>query len=168
MNKTKITHEDLIKIARRWLWKDCVVVVTEMSIAYGEGEIPDAIGWNYLGWSTIVECKVTRADFLIDKKKKCRKEKSIGNKRYYLAPKGLIKTDELPEGWGLLECIDKKQRPKITWASPLIENINHGREILLLISCLRRIGGLRNGISVRCYQFDSKNRATLGIKESPE
>jgi len=164
-----MNHADLVKMAKKWLWKEHIVVVTEMSIAYGEGEIPEAIGWDYCGWATLIECKATRADFLGDKKKACRKrdENSTGNKKYYLAPEGIIKPDEVPSGWGLLECLDKRQRPKITRYPLKTEKINHGREILLLISCLRRIGGLRDGISVKCYQFGSKNRATLGIKESP-
>jgi len=165
---SKLNHSDLVKIAQKWLRRDSVVVVTEMSIAYGEGEIPDAIGWDYGGWSTLIECKATRADFLGDKKKKCRQENSMGNKRYYLAPEGLIKTEELPKGWGLLEATDKRQRPRTVLFSSKKVNINQGREILLLISCLRRIGGLREGISVKCYQWDSKNRATLGILRDAE
>ena len=164
---SELTHDDLVKIAKKWLWKRCIVVVTEMTIAFGEPEIADAIGWDYGGWSTLIECKATRADFLREKRKRHHKEKErgMGNKKYFLMPKGLITTDELPAGWGLLECVDRKRTPKIIKYPLLKEKINHGREILLLISCLRRIGGLSDGISVKCYQIHSKNRATLGIKE---
>jgi len=163
----ELTHDDLIKIAKKWLWKRCVVVVTEMKIAREEPEVVDAIGWEYGGWSMVVECKTTRADFLREKRKRHHKEKEggMGNKKYFLMPKGLITTDDLPTGWGLLECVDKKRTPTIIRYPLLKEDINHGREILLLVSCLRRIGGLSDGISVRCYQIHSKNRATLGIKE---
>jgi len=167
-----MTHDDLVAIAKKWLWKKCCVVVTEMSIAYGEGEIPDAIGWDYIGWSIVIECKVSRSDFLRDKKKRSRKEGNVmGSEKYYLIPAGLVTKDEIPEGWGLLECIDRKKTPKIIRYAHKDRNVDpkFGREILLLISCLRRIGGLREGISVRCYKFTSKNRATLGIKkEKPE
>lgn len=160
-----MNHEDLVKIAKKWLWKSCIVVVTEMKLPSGEGETVDAIGWDYGGWSIVVECKATRADFLREKRKRHHGEKEggMGNKKYFLVPKGLITTDELPGGWGLLECVDRKKTPEIIRYPPLKEGINHGREILLLLSCLRRIGGLRDGISVKCYQFHSKNRATLGI-----
>ena len=166
----ELTHDDLVKIAKHWLWKNCVVVVTEMKLPSREGEVVDAIGWDYGGWSIVIECKITRADFLREKRKRHHKEKEggMGSKKYFLMPKGLITTDELPTGWGLLECIDRKRTPKIIRYPLLKEDINLGREILLLISCLRRIGGLRDGISVKCYQFHSKNRATLGINKKEE
>lgn len=163
----KYSHDDLVEMARKWLWKKCCIVVTEMSIAYGEGEIADAIGWDYCGWSIVIECKASRADFLKDRKKLSRTGIGMGDAKYYLTPKGIISTDELPNGWGLLEFINKKRLPKVIRQA--VENKEthpkYGREISLLISCLRRIGGLRDGISVKCYQFHSKNRATLGIKK---
>lgn len=162
-----MTHDDLIIIAKKWLWKRCIVVVTEMSVGWGGEEIPDAIGWNYGGFSILVECKTSRSDFLNDKKKSSRQRKNgIGNMKYYLLPKGLITVDELPDEWGLIECVNKKNIPKVIKEAIGNRDINpkYGREILLLLSCLRRIGGLRDGISVKCYQFHTKNRATLGIQ----
>lgn len=42
----------------------------------------------------------------------------MGTKRYYCCPKGLLKKDELPEGWGLLEVNGdhsvKATRPIVT------------------------------------------------------
>lgn len=68
-------------------------------------EQPDVIGWVGLGYSWLIEVKVSRADFLKDKKKFQRlyPEKGMGDERYYLAPAGLIKLSELPDRWGLLE-----------------------------------------------------------------
>jgi hypothetical protein len=160
-----MTHSDLVKIARKWMWKKCVVVVTEMKIGEME-EVPDVIGWDYLGWSIAIECKATRSDFLRDRKKKSREfDLSVGNSKYYLAAEGLIQTHELPKGWGLLECVDKRRSP-VERRVPVKDgaiNPKLGKEICMLVSCLRRIRGLGPGISVRCYQIHTKARATLGI-----
>lgn len=52
--------------------------------------IPDVIGW-YLEQSVVFECKVTRNDFLNDKKKKNK----LGHFFYYIAPAGIINPNEL-------------------------------------------------------------------------
>ena len=68
--------------------------------------MPDAIGWKKECHSVLVESKVSRADFLADREKSFRQkpELGIGCERYYLAPRGLIRIEELPAGWGLLEA----------------------------------------------------------------
>lgn len=79
----------------------CPFVVIELVTC--EQETPDVFGWNY--WTTVlVEVKVSRSDFLADKKKWFRiyPEKGMGDYRYYCCPEGLIKENELPEKWGLL------------------------------------------------------------------
>lgn len=104
-----LTHAELVKRAERWLrnTRRCGVVLCEVMSA--SGETPDAIGWRWergVLVSTLVECKASRADFLADKVKPFRKPDcaySIGNERYYLAPAGIIKTEDLPSDWGLLE-----------------------------------------------------------------
>ena len=137
-----MNHEDLIKIAKKWLWKSCIIVVTEMKLPSGEGETVDVIGWDDCGWSIVVECKITRADFLRERKKRHHKEKEggMGNKKYFLVPKGLITTDELPGGGGLLECMDRKKTPEIIRYPTLKEDINHGREILLYFHAFVELG----------------------------
>src|SRR4051794_14342069 len=98
-----MTHQDLIKVAQRWLTNTahCAVVLTELSTS--AGEIPDAIGW-YGRNSILVECKISRGDFFADKDKPSRRaERVLGGKRFYLTPKGLVEPEEVPEGWGLLE-----------------------------------------------------------------
>lgn len=72
---------------------------------HGASESPDAIGWKNHGWSILVECKVSRADFLADLKKPHRvnPDGGMGQTRYFLTPPGLLKVDELPATWGLLE-----------------------------------------------------------------
>lgn len=106
-----MTHAELVKRAERWLrnTRRCGVVICEA--AAQSGETPDAIGWRFGGkLSVLVECKASRADFLADKRKWCRKNgatHSLGDERYYLAPAGIIKPEDLPERWGLLELSGK-------------------------------------------------------------
>lgn len=98
-------HSELIEIAVRWLrgTQRCSVVLAE---AQGGHEIPDAIGWARGGRvSTLVECKVSRSDFLRDAKKWHRRAGlAIGQQRYYLTPPGTIVPSDLPADWGLLEA----------------------------------------------------------------
>lgn len=119
---TEPTHDDLVERAERWLrnsaWRaetwgsgreyrqgcKCGVVLAEPS--GGCTETPDAIGWFGQGrQSILIECKVSRADFMADAKKLFRRrpEYGVGNFRYFMVRAGLIAEDDLPDGWGLLE-----------------------------------------------------------------
>ena len=130
------------------------------------GETPDVIGFRD-GKSTMIECKVSRGDFIADKKKVCRHYESIalGDWRYYCAPKGLIAPDEVPTDWGLLEACGEglvtRVHPHI-WAGR-----NQRNEIRILMSVIRRIGRMEpEGVSIRCYTHKTKNRATLTVADS--
>jgi len=107
----KITHKDLIKPAYDWVLKrgSCGVAFKELNTTCSNGEYPDVIGFGAWGHSVLVEVKVSRADFLSDKKKFFRKnpEQGMGRYRYYCCPKGLIKIEDLPEGWGLIYVNEK-------------------------------------------------------------
>lgn len=107
-----MTHKALCDIAAKWLKRNqsqnghgCAVSVTEAPSGWN-GEIPDAIGFRIAGHndgSIVVEVKVSRSDFLADKKKPHRaNDAGLGNWRYYLCPEGLINPSDLPNGWGLL------------------------------------------------------------------
>ena len=99
-----MTHAQLVSIAVKWLRSyRCGVVLSEQACL--SGEMPDAIGWKRACHSVLVECKVTRADFLSDRSKPFRHnpEKALGCERFYLTPAGLVRLEELPKGWGLLE-----------------------------------------------------------------
>jgi hypothetical protein len=70
----------------------------------------------------------------------------MGSQRFYCAPKGLIKKDELPSGWGLIE-INEKGRAVCT-VRPYTGNIgerqatfnkNYQAEHGLMYSALRRL-----------------------------
>ena len=97
-----ITHGKLIKAAKQWLQLKCSVVATELATSVSE--TPDAIGWSNGGLVCIVvECKISRSDFLADKKKShVLSKSSVGDYRYYLTPKDLITKNETPDGCGLV------------------------------------------------------------------
>lgn len=102
-----MTHRLLVQIAARWLsaTRGCSLVLTEFVCA-GATETPDAIGWRISqGWSILVECKTSRADFRADAAKLSRtsREHSIGQERWYLTQPGLLRAEEIPQDWGLLE-----------------------------------------------------------------
>jgi len=165
-------HAALIDLAQKWLWKQgCSIVVTDMT--HGGRETPDAIGFYGAGSSILVECKASRADFRTDAKKPFRRDpqRGMGKLRYYLAPKGVICEDDLPEKWGLIEAHDGKLRVAIK-AQPQHHYEGAREELQLLISCIRRIGPLEPpGVNVKFYTtgyYDAattkpKQRATLGV-----
>jgi hypothetical protein len=67
-------------------------------------ENPDVIGWAPEAGSVLIECKVTRSDFLRDASKPVRKNarEGMGQRRYYLCPAEVIQVKDLPPKWGLL------------------------------------------------------------------
>jgi hypothetical protein len=135
-----MTHAQLVEKAVRWLRSyRCGVVLSEQACV--SGEMPDAIGWKQACHSVLVECKVTRADFLVDREKPFRQkpERGIGSERFYLAPTALIKLEELPAGWGLLEY----RRGHIEMLQPSTKNLRTAvgfrYEMNLLLASLRRV-----------------------------
>ena len=101
-----MTHQQLVRLAEQWLRGKyrCGIVLSEQSCA--SGETPDVIGWKGKNRSVLVECKISRADFLCDREKPYRKDptQGMGCERFYLVPAGLITPQDLPKGWGLLEA----------------------------------------------------------------
>lgn len=101
-----MTHQQLVRLAEQWLRQRyrCGIVLSEQSCA--SGETPDVIGWKGSCRSVVIECKVSRADFFADQEKPFRRQPEIamGCERFYLVPQDLLGKQELPAGWGLLEC----------------------------------------------------------------
>lgn len=155
-------HARLVTAAAAWLRKqNCSIVLTEMTSA--ESETPDAIGWKGKR-SLLLECKASRADFLADRRKffRTHADYGIGRLRYFCAPKGMLKPAELPENWGLLEWDGDALRAA---KQPVpFSKYNSVGEVAMLLSTLRRIGqSAPTGTSIRCYVYETKNRATLGV-----
>jgi hypothetical protein len=122
-----MTHSELVQIGANYMryTMRCSPVVTERG-SMRHFEKPDVFGWRQQPLkdklagkpfdtveSILFECKVSRADFLKDQKKRTRVDGGtlgMGRYRYYFAPAGLIRPDELPENWGLIEVKDGKSR----------------------------------------------------------
>jgi hypothetical protein len=135
-----MTHAQMVERAVRWLRSyRCGVVLSEQACA--SGEMPDAIGWKRACHSVLVECKVTRADFLADREKPFRQkpQRGVGSERFYLTSHALIKLEELPTGWGLLEY----HRGRIEMLHPSAKNlrtvVGFSYEMNLLLASLRRV-----------------------------
>ena len=135
-----MNHAQLVEKAVRWLRRyRCGVILSEQACV--SGEMPDAIGWKRACHSVLVECKVTRSDFLADRAKPFRLKPThgVGCERFYLVPAGLIRHEELPAGWGLLEL----RSGRIETAHPSDKNlrsvIGFRYEMNLLLASLRRV-----------------------------
>ena len=135
-----MTHAQLVERAVRWLrWYRCGVVLSEQACV--SGEMPDAIGWKQACHSVLIECKITRADFLVDRAKPFRQkpEKGVGSERFYLTPPALLKQEELPAGWGLLEV----RRGRVEMMKASLKNmrtvVGFRYEMNLLLASLRRV-----------------------------
>lgn len=135
-----MTHAQLVGKAVQWLRSyRCGVVLSEQACA--SGEMPDAIGWKRACHSVLVECKISRADFLADREKPFRQKSHLGMgcERYYLVPAGLLRLEELPDGWGLLEWRNRE----ISRVQPATKNLRTAagfrHEMNLLLASLRRV-----------------------------
>jgi hypothetical protein len=97
-----LQHSTLVSVGVRWLGRKCSVVLYESATAAPEN--PDVIGWSPEAGSVLIECKVTRSDFLRDAGKPVRKNprEGMGQRRYYLCPAEIIQVKDLPPKWGLL------------------------------------------------------------------
>lgn len=101
----KMSHKELVSHSHYWLESQNMVRVALMEFGAGSnGEIPDVIGFGRFGNSVVVECKVSRSDFLSDKTKpfRAKPELGMGVYRLYACPWGMLKPEEMPEKWGLL------------------------------------------------------------------
>lgn len=121
-----MTHDELIELGKNWLSKQDSIALVESEIGVsprslgyrGPVEIADIIAWRWDTSSIVIEVKTSRADFLRDAKKPCRKVNAValGNELWYLCPKGIVDKSEVPAGWGLLvvkgKRIYKEKLPK--------------------------------------------------------
>lgn len=158
-NALGVSHGDLVQLGARWLGTRmrCPIVITEMA-TLGR-ETPDAIGWGHGGWSLLLECKASRADFMANGRK--NRYVGMGRHRWFLTPQGLVKPEEVPQDWGLLEwdgwkfheTVEAPPRDRYAWRD----------ELILMMSSLRRIGPMPSGVTVKVYTTERKNRAQAFI-----
>lgn len=144
-----VTHKDLVEAAYKWVLKSasCGVAIKELNTCCSNGEYPDVIGFGAWGHSVLVECKMSRSDFIADRKKPFRiaPELGMGSYRFYCTPINLLNIEDLPDGWGLLwvdeklrvKCIYKLAKGNLVLGQPLLKNIKAEHE--LMYSALRRL-----------------------------
>lgn len=124
-----MTHKECVESATYWLQGKCDVVLPEFFT--WNDELCDVIGFGYK-YSTMIECKIGRGDFLKDKKKTFRAypERGMGDLRYYCCPKGLIKPEELPDKWGLIYIYPSGYIKRVKEASIQPKNVKSEAHLL--------------------------------------
>jgi hypothetical protein len=138
----EVRHAQLVTCAVGWLRRSykCGIILSEQSCA--TGEIPDVIAWKGFCKSVLVECKVSRSDFLADAAKPFRvnPHEGMGSQRFYLAPAGIISANELPKYWGLLESRGRDISVAVK-PGRLDQRTEVGlmKEMNLLLASLRRV-----------------------------
>ena len=120
----------------RWLSRQCSVVLYEFAAEADEN--PDVIGWAPGAGSVLIECKLTRADFLRDATKAVRRNPraGMGQHRSYLCPPDVIQVKDLPPKWGLLWAA--RGQIMVERESRGHPERNLGAEVRFLSSMLRR------------------------------
>jgi len=140
-------HDEIVAASVRWLRRNgCAAILCDPFKA-GPREQPDAIGWRD-GISLVVEVKASRSDFLADAKKPHRIDPAdaVGDWRFYAAPAVVVKVEDLPAGWGLLEWDGRCLKPShgvplgnCNWHSaPFRDTANKRAETQLLVSAIHR------------------------------
>lgn len=182
--RTNFGHDGLVKTAIAWLrtmhcgkyLKEDGWGISAHSIIVSElvgcaTEIPDAIGFNAPN-VTLIECKQSRSDFMADQTKPSRipyGASCMGNRRYYLTPEGMLKPEEIPGVWGLLESTSRG----VVVVKPAVVVTDDTRarddEMRLLESVIRRVKPENpRGLSVRWYTdwpVDKKPQARAVVEQ---
>jgi hypothetical protein len=141
-SRDEAKHAQVIARAVEWLRRryKCGIILSEQYCA--TGEVPDVIAWKGHCRSVLVECKVSRADFLADAGKPFRQEPEdgMGSQRFYMAPAGVIRAEELPKHWGLLELCGREVRMLVKPGRvDLRSAVGLMKEMNLLLASLRRV-----------------------------
>lgn len=135
-----MTHRELVIRGVKWLKNTShykyrsPIILPEYSCS--AHSIPDVIGMSS-DRTTVLECKVSRSDFMADFKKSHRSFiDQLGNSRFYLVTANLIRPEEINNGWGLLYCYDNKIT--VQKESEWFTN-TRAQEYRILYSLIRRI-----------------------------
>lgn len=175
MSATNSLHYKLCLLAARELkygrlrfghYGKCKYVAVELNV-YG-AENTDV--WaSFCDCTAVIEVKTSRADFLADKKKYWRRPESAknqaGNFRCYLAPVGLLRVDEIPDNWGLLEYSEHDNVIYMRKRPPFNYTYNHA-DLIILQSILRREGFKEKIYNYRNAVSTIKPQETVRHKES--
>lgn len=141
-----MTHKECVAAGASWLYNKCDVVMPEFFTH--NSELADVIGFKTGGHSIMIECKVSRGDFLGDKKKpfRFRPERGMGDQRYYCCPAGMILPRELPEGWGLIYVYPTGFVKRVKWAAKLPKNVEAEHHLLFYYARRAVYGGFHPAI----------------------
>lgn len=93
-----MTHTELCKKTAERFVKSMAIYESTFSIC----EKPDVLNFDSSGFTQLFEIKMSRSDFLADRKKYAREHPHFGNERYFVCYGDFIKKDEVPQGW---DCI---------------------------------------------------------------
>lgn len=169
------THAQLVLLSYRWVLRSGGAAVAFRELVTVAMEMPDVLAIGGTVTSILVECKISRADFLADRKKPWRVNPSLGmgGHRIYCAPEGLLRLEELPEKWALLSVAPGGRctisyRPDPAWPTAkflcqrFAQERNERGEATVMLSALRRLHGL--GLMERIYEGSA--RAVAPIAET--
>ena len=162
----KVDHSDLCLLAYKFLKANNFGVVFRdgFKAFTSTGEQPDALGFRS-NTSCLIEVKVSRADFLADRKKPFRIDPAlgVGKWRFYLSPPDVISIQDLPPGWGLLTVISGRVKKVSGWPpnsqwnkAPFSDQTNTIAEQEIMYSALRRmqihghLDSIYDGLYGRC------------------
>lgn len=157
----KPTHHDLVLRACRWLDKSrrCGLVTAEPVAC---SEQPDAIGWCGM-FSTVVECKTSRADLLRERKKWHRRfYKGLGRTRWFMMPLDLAEAcgDVIAahyQGWGVLgvyqgvRCVKVLAEPSERWPERDTDTLRH--ELAIAVDIARKATDPRYRYDAAAYRY---------------
>ncbi len=158
----KDLHSKLCEIGRKWVLRAPSAKGGNMHLAFTEigcqsvKEHPDVFGLHSSGETIVLEAKASRSDFLADKRKEFRNDpdQGMGDFRYYICPKDVIKEEDLVgTQWGLIwvspggnctvvrghclnRSIHKKQENDLRWRCKK----NKEAENALILSLVIRVG----------------------------
>lgn len=155
-----VEHENQNRHALNWLKKQGFPVRSSNIQAVGSRERVDVIGFRSQV-SCLIESKVSRSDFLNEKKKPERSGESlgVGVYRFYICPEGLLKLEDIPDNWGLLYSNGKKvtqvmrKPPGNMWPAfesgsddwkSIQHKVNSSAERAILFSLCRRLASNTN------------------------
>lgn len=164
------THAELVLLAYRWVLRSGGAAVAFRELVTLAMETPDVLAIGGTVTSILVECKISRSDFLADRKKMWRVNPSLGmgSHRIYCAPEGLLRLEELPEKWALLSVAPNGKctlsyRPDPAWPTArflcdrFAQARNERGEATVMLSALRRLHGL--GLMERIYEGSARAKS---------
>ena len=136
-----MTHQELVFLAARWLEREhsCPLVFQEPKTI--SGEVPDVIGFFDGGDTVMIECKISRTDFLSDKHKSYRAypEDGMGDYRFIATTNDVWRHgDTLPDNWGLI--IFEDGRFHTVYEPERFELANKQGETSVLVAAIRFMG----------------------------